>query len=291
MNSMWESSIVDGGNASYLEGLYELYLKDPKQVPQQWQDFFSTLPSTNGKTKDVSHSDIQAQFIQLAKSINSGRAVSASSEDVDHEIKQMQVIRLINAYRLQGHLHAQIDPLGMRELLDENASELSLEEYGLATQDMDTVFDVETFVGPKKMPLGELYRALNDTYCGSIGTEYMHIPSREERAWIQERIEGSRATPKFSAERKEQILERLTAAEGLEKYLGVKFPGAKRFGLEGGEALIPLLDELIQRGGSQGIRECVMGMAHRGRLNVLVNVLGKDPRELFDILQKWNQEM
>ncbi len=281
MNSMWESSIVDGGNASYLEGLYELYLKDPKQVPQEWQNFFSTLPSNNGKTKDVSHSDIQEQFIQLAKS-NGSRTLSTSSENVEHELKQMQVIRLINAYRLQGHLHAQIDPLGMRELLDENASELSLEEYGLTTQDMDTVFDVETFVGPKKMPLGELYRALNDTYCGSIGTEYMHIPSREERAWIQERIEGSRATPKFSTQRKEQILERLTAAEGLEKYLGVKFPGAKRFGLEGGEALIPLLDELIQRGGSQGIRECVMGMAHRGRLNVLVNVLGKDPRELFD---------
>ena len=280
MNAMWDSSMVDGGNAAYLEEIYEQYLKDPSQVPADWQKYFSSLPQSN--QKDVPHSDIKEQFIQLAKS-NGARGASASSgNSTEHEIKQIQVLRLINAYRLQGHLHAQIDPLGMREILDENAQELSLEDHGLSIQDMPTTFDVETFVGPKQMPLGDLYRALNDTYCGSIATEYMHIPSNEERAWIQQRIEGTRATPKFSPERKEQILERLTAAEGLEKYLAVKFPGAKRFGLEGGEALIPLMDELIQRGGSQGIRECVIGMAHRGRLNMLINILGKDPRELFD---------
>ncbi|MBI2791325.1 MAG: 2-oxoglutarate dehydrogenase E1 component [Gammaproteobacteria bacterium] len=282
MNSMWGSSMCDGGNAAYLESIYELYLKDPNQVPQEWRQFFSNLPTTNGQARDVSHSEIQELFKQIAKQGSTSGKAPASRDNAEHEIKQMQVLRLINAYRLQGHLHAQIDPLRMREILDENASELSLEEYGLSVQDMATEFDVETFVGPKKMPLGQLYQALNDTYCGSIGTEYMHIPSREERAWIQERIEGSRATPQFSVQRKEQILERLTAAEGLEKYLGLKFPGAKRFGLEGGDSLIPLLDELIQRGGSQGVRECVIGMAHRGRLNVLVNVLGKDPRELFD---------
>ena len=283
MKSMWDSSVFDGGNAAYLESLYDAFLKDPNSLPPEWQQYFSKLPNNNGSTTDVSHQDIQEEFIKIAKS-NIAAMPAASSQNVsmEHEIKQIQVLRLINAYRLQGHLHAQIDPLGMRQILDENASELSLEEHGLATKDMSTVFDVETFVGPKKMPLGQLYKALNDTYCGSIATEYMHIPSREERAWIQQRIEGSRATPQFSPERKEQILERLTAAEGLEKYIGVKFPGAKRFSLEGGEALIPLLDELIQRGGSQGVRECVIGMAHRGRLNVLINVLGKDPRELFD---------
>ncbi len=271
--------MVDGGSATYIEEMYELYLNNPQQVPADWQAFFAKLPA-NGQTKDVPHSEIKNQFIQLAKS-SVGSVLAQAPGSVDHEIKQIQVLKLINAYRLQGHLHAQIDPLGMREILDANAQELSLEEHGLSIQDMPTTFSVD-FVGPKVISLGELYRALNDTYCGSIGTEYMHIPSNEEKAWIQQRIEGSRATPQFTPERKEQILERLTAAEGLEKYLGVKFPGAKRFSLEGGEALIPLLDEIIQRGGSQGIRECVIGMAHRGRLNMLINVLGKDPRELFD---------
>lgn len=281
IKAMWESSVFDGGNASYLENLYELFLQDPNQVPAEWRQYFSALTKEKGADKDVSHANVQKQFINLVK--NGSRTISVSPQSMgDHELKQIQVLRLINAYRLQGHLHAQIDPLRMREILDENASELSLEEYGLTMQDMQTIFNVETFVGPKTMPLRELYTALNDTYCGSIGTEYMHIPSREERAWIQQRIEGSRATPQFAPERKQQILERLTASEGLEKYLGVKFPGAKRFSLEGGEALIPLLDELIQRSGAKGIRECVIGMAHRGRLNVLVNVLGKDPRELFD---------
>ncbi|MFI4936985.1 MAG: 2-oxoglutarate dehydrogenase E1 component [Candidatus Berkiellales bacterium] len=280
MKSLWESSAVDSGNASYLESLYEIYLKNPKELPSQWQQYFSSLPSSGSLQAEISPAEVKSQFEQLAKSRSF--AVAQPTLGVpEHEIKQMQVMRLINAYRLQGHLHAQIDPLGMRELLDENASELSLEDYGLSTQDMSSVFNVDTFVGPSQMTLGVLYRALNDTYCGSIGTEYMHIPSRDERAWIQQRIESLRATPQFSPEKKKQILDRLTEAEGLEKYLGVKFPGAKRFSLEGGDALIPLLDELIQRGGAAGIRECVMGMAHRGRLNVLINILGKDPRDLF----------
>lgn len=282
MNSMWESSAFDGGNSAYLESLYEQYLNNPAELAPQWREYFDSLIKTTGGAKDVSHAAIQAEFAHLVKLSANGFTKPAHSGDMDHELKQIQVLRLINAYRLQGHLHAQIDPLGMREMLDENASELSLEEHGLGTNDMAVEFDTETFVGPKQMPLGALYRALNDTYCGSIGTEYMHIPSREERAWIQQRVEGSRATPQFSPKIKEQILERLTAAEGLEKYIGVKYPGAKRFSLEGGDALIPMLDELIQRAGSQGTRECVIGMAHRGRLNVLINVLGKDPRELFD---------
>ncbi|MCS5712048.1 2-oxoglutarate dehydrogenase E1 component [Candidatus Berkiella aquae] len=279
MKSMWDSSAFDGGNSAYLENLYEQYLNDPTQLAPQWRQYFDELAKANKGAKDASHAAIQAEFANLAKLIHKG---STQSVPLDHELKQIQVLRLINAYRLQGHLHAQIDPLGMREMLDENASELSLEEHGLGVNDMATEFNTETFVGPKHMQLGALYRALNDTYCGSIGTEYMHIPSREERAWIQQRVEGSRATPEFSPKIKEQILERLTAAEGLEKYIGVKYPGAKRFSLEGGEVLIPMLDHLIQRAGSQGMRECVIGMAHRGRLNVLINTLGKDPRELFD---------
>lgn len=283
MKEMWESSMIDGENASYLENLYDLFLQNPDELSPQWREYFTNLPASGTNQPEVSHTEVKAQFLQLAKYPHTAKQLSSAGNGTSlHEIKQMQVLRLINAYRLQGHLHAQIDPLRMREILDENASELSLEEYGLSIDDMTTVFDVETFVGPKKMPLSQLYTALNDTYCGSIGTEYMHIPSREERAWIQQRIEGSRATPQFTPEKKVEILERLTAAEGLEKYIGVKFPGAKRFSLEGGDALIPLLDELIQRAGSQGVRESVIGMAHRGRLNVLINTLGKDPSELFD---------
>lgn len=282
MQSEWASSAFDGGNAAYLESLYEQYLDDPNLVSDEWRNYFSTLPGKNN-TPDVSHETIKMQFANLAKSGVTVVMNGSKMGVTEHELKQIQVTHLINAYRLNGHLHAQIDPLNMRKVLREDVSELSLEEYGLTTQDMSTEFDTaETYLGPKKMPLGQLYAALNDTYCGSIGTEYMHIPSRDEREWIQKRIEGSRATAQFSKEKKMQILERLTAAEGLEKYLGAKFPGAKRFSLEGGEAFIPLMDEVIERGGKEGVRECVMGMAHRGRLNVLVNVLGKDPKGLFD---------
>lgn len=282
MQSLWDSSLFDGGNTTYLESLYEQYLHDPKQLPVEWQRYFAELPKVNGG-QEQSHEAIKEQFIQLAKSkIAYMAAAPTGSVSVEHEIKQMQVLRLINAYRLQGHLHAQIDPLEMRPILDENAQELALEAYGLSTRDMTTRFNVETFVGPKEMPLSELYKALNDTYCGSIGTEYMYIPSNDERAWIQERIESTRATPHYDAKKKIDILEALTAAEGLERYLGAKFPGAKRFSLEGGDSLIPMLDEIFQRAGSDGMRECAIGMAHRGRLNVLVNILGKDPANLFE---------
>lgn len=276
MESMWKSSIFDGGNAAYLESLYEVYLENPNQLSVEWQQYFANLPIQD-KAQDVSHQAVKEAFRHLTQM----RALPVSAEGDAHAFKQMQVMRLVAAYRLQGHLHAQIDPLGMRERLDENDSELTLEEYGLSTQDMQTVFNIHQAMGVEQMQLGALYLALNDTYCGSIGTEYMHIPSRVEQTWIQERIEKARATPQFSNEKKTHILERLTAAEGLEKYLGVKFPGAKRFSLEGAEALLPLLDELVQRAGEQNVRECIIGMAHRGRLNVLVNLLGKDPHKLF----------
>lgn len=278
MKAQWESSIFNGNSASYLEALYELYLQNPEQLSEQWQQYFANLNPTS--TIEMSHAQVREQLIKWVK--NGHARATTPSVSVEHELKQIQVLRLIQAYRLQGHLHAQINPLGMREALDENAKELCLEEYGLDVADMATVFDVETFVGPQHMPLSELYQALNDTYCGSIGTEYLHIPSREEQSWIQERIESLRATPRFAPEKKQQILDRITVSEGLERYLGAKFPGAKRFSLEGAEALIPLLTELIQKAGSQQVKECVIGMAHRGRLNVLVNVLGKDPQELFN---------
>ena len=282
MQAEWDSSVYDGGNASYLESLYDLYLQNPQDVPQKWRDYFAKLPSNGSSSAEVSHEAIKEQFVAYAMS-NQSRQPSASKEvSAEHEYKQIQVLRLINAYRLHGHLKAQIDPLNMREVKDINIKELSLEDYGLTSSDLSTTFDTETFVGPQRMTLGDLYRALNETYCGSIGTEYMHIDSRVEREWIQKRIEGTRAKGTFSKEQKISLLQRLTAAEGLEKYLGAKYPGAKRFSIEGGESLVPILDEVIERGGAQALRECIIGMAHRGRLTVLVNVLGKVPRDLFD---------
>lgn len=281
MQAEWDSSAFDGGNASYLESLYDRYLENPQDVPAEWRDYFAKLPASGNSASDVSHEAIKAQFAAYAQA-GLFREAPVISGGGEHEYKQIQVLRLINAYRLHGHLRAQIDPLQMREVKDINIKELSLEDYGLTPEDLSIVFDTETFVGPQRMTLGDLYTALNETYCGSIGTEYMHIDSRAEREWIQKRIEGSRGRGTFTKEKKINILRRLTAAEGLEKYLGAKYPGAKRFSVEGGESLIPLLDELIERGGAEGLRECVIGMAHRGRLTVLVNVLGKDPRELFD---------
>ncbi len=276
-----ESSALAGTNAPYIEELYEQYLKDSSSIPDEWKQLFDALPRKNG-AQEVSHADVREEFKSIAQQRTHGVAVTQASGTSVHDKKQIQVLKLIEAYRLQGHLHAQIDPLSLRELEDIHSTELSLEDHGLNVQDLGEVFDVVSFTGPREMPLGQLYKALNDTYCGSIGTEFMHIRSPEERAWIQDRIEANRGTPKFDAQIKENIFERLAAAEGLEKYLGSRYPGAKRFSLEGGESLIVVLDELIQRSGLMKTEEVVIGMAHRGRLNVLVNTLGKQPSDLFD---------
>jgi 2-oxoglutarate dehydrogenase E1 component len=287
MEAQRASSVFAGGNAAYLEQLYELYLQDPTQVDAAWRNYFDSLPKVNGQHEE-SHAQIKQQFIELSKQHKP--IVTVSDAGFEHERKQIQVLRLINAYRLQGHLHAQIDPLAIRAVADENETELTLEDHGLSKDDLKTIFDCETFVGPKNMELGELYKALNETYCGSIGTEFMHIPSPEEREWIQHRIEGARAKANFNTQQKRRILERLTAAEGLEQYLGKKYPGAKRFSLEGIDALIPLLDEIIQRSSdSHSVREMVVGMAHRGRLNVLINILGKNSSDLFDEFEGRNK--
>lgn len=283
MQAERNASAFDGGNTSYLESLYDRYLEDPNGVPAQWREYFAQLPSQNGGGAEESHEAIKAQFIELAKSgALQTRVVVATGSGREHELKQIEVSHLINAYRLHGHLCATIDPLEMRKVSENDIRELSLEDCGLAGVNPSTVFDAETFVGPKQMTLGALFQALRESYCGTIGVEYMHLVSREEREWVQARMEGSRGRIALASEKRREMLARLTAAEGLEKYLGMKYPGAKRFSLEGGESLIPLLDEIIDRGGEQGLRECVIGMAHRGRLNVLVNVLGKAPQELFD---------
>ncbi len=279
MQQMWSSSHIAGGSVAYVEDLYEQYLRDPDSVDAQWRDYFQQLPPVNGSAVDVSHSAIQAQF--LARQRQSFQPSQSSLVSSEHERKQVQVLRLISAYRIRGHQQATLDPLGLMER--EQVPDLTLAYHGLSDADLDTEFQSSTlFIGKEYASLREICAALHATYCGDIGVEYMHIPQTEERRWFQSRMESVRSRPEVGVDAKLHLLERLTAAEGLEKYLGTKYPGTKRFGLEGGEALIPMLDEIIQRSGTYGAKEIVIGMAHRGRLNVLVNILGKKPGDLFN---------
>jgi len=195
--------------------------------------------------------------------------------------RQVKVLQLINAFRFRGHQHANLDPLNLWK--QPRVRDLELSYHDLTQADFDTEFNVGSFAGGEtSMKLGDLYKALESTYCGSIGAEYMHIVSTDEKRWIQQRLEGQQASRALGKEEKTKLLQGLVAADGLEKYLASKFPGAKRFGLEGGDAMIPMLKAMIHRAGEQGAKDCIIGMAHRGRLNTLINVLGKNPSKLFD---------
>ena len=282
MEQSLKSSHLAGGNLYYLDELYEQYLSNPNSVPNEWRQYFDSLPRVEGSIAgDVPHSTIQEQFLLLGKDRN--RAVSAGNGSVssDFDRKQVQVQRLINAYRIRGHQRATLDPLGLMERA--HVPDLELGFHDLSAADLDTVFQIgiQNFSMPEGQ-LSDIISALEKTYCGSVGAEYMHIVDTEERLWLQNRLEGVMGKPEFPTEIKTHLLERLTAAEGLEKYLQSRYPGTKRFGLEGGESLVPCVDELIQRAGSHGAKEVVIGMAHRGRLNLLVHTLGKNPQDLFD---------
>jgi len=281
MQRMWESAHLSGGNAAYVEELYELYLHDPNAVPEEWRTYFQKLPAEGSTATDVPHSAIRDHFVLLAKNQRRAQPVSAGSVSSEHEKKQVEVLRLIQAFRMRGHQAAKLDPLGLWQR--PAPVDLSINHYGLTNADLDTTFRAgDLYIGKEEASLREILEALEKTYCRTIGAEFAHIVDSEQRSWFQQRLESVRGRPDYSAEVQSHLLERVTAAEGLEKYLGTKYPGTKRFGLEGGESLIPMLDEMIQRSGSYGTKEVVIGMAHRGRLNVLVNTFGKSPRELFD---------
>ena len=233
-------------------------------------------------TQDVPHSTVREHFLYLSKNQRAAQQLlPVSSVSSEHEKKQVRVLRMINAFRVRGHQHAAIDPLGLMER--EQVPDLDLHFHELSAADLDTTFQLGSlFFGPEEAPLKNILDDLKKTYCSTVGAEFMHIVDTQEKRWLQQRLEPVRCHPEFEPEYRKHILERLTAAEGLEKYLGSRFAGAKRFGLEGGEALIPCMDELIQRSGKAGAKEVVIGMAHRGRLNVLVNTFGKNPRDLFE---------
>ncbi|QUM85324.1 MULTISPECIES: 2-oxoglutarate dehydrogenase E1 component [unclassified Moritella] len=277
MKAWLESSHLAGANQTYIEDLYEQFLADPDSVGEEWQTVFLGLPKVDN-TKEVPHGPVKDYFIRLAKDTS---RYAAQVSDPHNDAKQVKVLQLINAFRFRGHQHANLDPLGL--WTRDRVQDLDPEYHNLSDADFDANFNVGSYaIGQESMKLSELYTSLQKTYCGSIAAEYMHIVSTEEKRWIQSRLESVESTPEFEKEDKLRFLDNLTAAEGLEKYLGAKFPGAKRFSLEGGDALIPMMKELIRRSGEQGIKEAVIGMAHRGRLNMLVNVLGKKPTDLFD---------
>ncbi|MGR5268006.1 2-oxoglutarate dehydrogenase E1 component [Vibrio astriarenae] len=278
MKAWLESSHLAGANATYVEELYELYLSDPEQVSEEWKRVFEELPALKEEAAEQPHSRVRDYFRRLAQETKHYN-VQVSDPDVD--AKQVKVLQLINAYRFRGHEAAALDPLGLWQRPP--VAELDPAFHSLNEDDLEETFNVGSFaIGQETMKLGDIYSALKKTYCGSIGAEYMHMTDTEQKRWIQQRLESVVGQPSFDSEEKRTFLEELTAAEGLERYLGAKFPGAKRFSLEGGDALIPMTKELIRHAGKTGMREVVIGMAHRGRLNMLVNVLGKKPQDLFD---------
>jgi 2-oxoglutarate dehydrogenase E1 component len=275
MQLMQNSSPLFGANSSFIEELYEQYLVDPNSVTGAWRSYFDALQPASGGAHDVAHSPIQRAFAAMPKPAV-GNAIAA---DADLERKQVYVLQLINAHRFLGVRVANLDPLNRHA--KPVIAELDPAYYGLDESDLYTTFDTGSLVGGARMTLSEILRLLRQTYCGSIGAEYMYISDVAQKRWVQNRLESVRGQAGYDRVTRRRILERITAAETLERYLHTKFVGQKRFSLEGGETLIPLLDHLLQRAGGQGVQETVIGMAHRGRLNVLVNILGKQPGMLF----------
>jgi len=275
LKMMQDSSLLFGTNAPFVEDMYEQYLLDPFTVTAEWRAYFDALPALAQGQHDQAHGPIQRSFEALPKAMSS----AVVSTDADHERKQVYVLQLINAYRFLGLRVANLDPLARHE--KPVIHELDPAYYGLADSDMNTTFETGSLVSAARMTLSEILKFLRQTYCESIGAEYMYLSDVPQKRWIQSRLEGVRGLAGFNAEQRRRILGRLTAAETLERYLHTKYVGQKRFSLEGGDTLIPLLDHLLQRCGAQGVQEAVIGMAHRGRLNVLVNILGKQPGMLF----------
>ena len=282
MQDQRDNSYLFGGNAPYVEELYESYLHDPASVADHWRDYFDNVkqvPAVDGSSRtDIAHGPIVASFAERAKQ----GPIRTISDSADSEMgrKRVAVQQLIAAYRNVGNRWANTDPLKRTERQD--IPELDPAFYGFTDGDMDIVFNTSnTFFGRAEMSLRDLLQALRETYCGTIGAEYMFITDQKIKKWWQEKLESIRSKPSFNVDKKRQILDRITAAEGLERYLQAKYVGQKRFSLEGGESFIACMDELIHEAGAKGVQEIVIGMAHRGRLNVLINTLGKMPKDLF----------
>ena len=271
-----DSSWLYGSNTGFIEQIYETFLTDPERVDPAWRQYFESLNDPSGGVRDVAHGPIRERFRSLTEA---GGARPAATGASDGSARQVAVLQLINAYRFRGHRRALLDPLNQSERPE--VAELDPSYHGLTAADMETVFNTGSLHGPSSAPLGEIIDTVTETYCGTIGAEYMHMVETAEKRWIQQRLESVRSKPRFDADKKRHILGQVIAASALEEYLHTKYVGQKRFSLEGGESAIPLMDQIIESAGTAGIKEVVIGMAHRGRLNVLVNIVGKHPSKLF----------
>ncbi len=277
LKDQYASTPLFGGNATAVEALYEQYLKDPNSVQGAWRSYFDSLGADG---TEVVHSEIRDELLEEARRGRSlQRVAGKAGKAVGSGAKQSAVSRLIQVYRLRGHQIADIDPLGLMKRKVPGV--LKLEYLGLTDADMDTEFFTDGFGGVERMKLRDILATLQAMYCGTVGVEFAHVSRARERIWLRKRFEDG-VNKALSDEDRQWILEHLTSAEGIERYLHTRYVGQKRFSLEGGESLIPVLDDLIQKGGSAGIHEVVIGMAHRGRINVLVNIFGKSPEVLFE---------
>jgi 2-oxoglutarate dehydrogenase E1 component len=270
-----QSSQLAGGNAAYIEDLYEQYLVSPDSIDPKWKSYFDGFQGR--EAGDLPHSPVVAHIAEAAKqALNDGIGGGSGQSDE----RERNVGRLITAYRSRGHLGARLDPLGLTP--PTNPPDLDLPFHNFSQSDLEGEFSTGGVGGQPRMKLRDLFTRLKNTYTGSIGTEFMHISDVEQRQWIYQRLENDGGRFAADSETRKRVLERLTAAEGLERYLHTKYVGQKRFSLEGGDSLIPMMDVLVRRSGQDRVRDVVIGMAHRGRLNVLINTLGKNPRKLFD---------
>ncbi len=272
LREWYESSPLYGANAPYVEALYERYLDDAQSVAEPWRAYFGALGG--GRGREAAHGPVIAAIVARA-------AEPVVVPAAGYSEKQGLVSRLMQVYAARGHLVARIDPLDMMQRPTPRVMELDY--FGLSEADLDLEFSTDSRVPgvPPRMTLRALIEHLRQVFTGHVGAEFAHVSEAEERLWLTDRFHEGRLHWKLSADEKRNVLWQLSAAEGLERYLHTKYVGQKRFSLEGGDALIPLLDDLIQQGGARDVQEIVIGMAHRGRLNVLVNVIGKAPAALF----------
>jgi 2-oxoglutarate dehydrogenase E1 component len=273
----YESSPLHGANAPYVEALYECYLEDPAAAPAEWREYFQRL---GGNGAEVSHAPIRARLEQRLRASAPTRGAAGGAATQASE-KQAAVSRLIQVYSLRGHQIADLDPLGLWQR--PMPTVLKLDYLGIEDADLGEAFYAGGLAGTGDTPmkLADILALLKRIYCGKVAAEFAHISRARERLWLRQNFEAVRSSVTVSRTEKRAIFSSLNRAEGIERYLNTKYVGQKRFSLEGGETLIPMLDDLIQRSGEHGVQELVIGMAHRGRLNVLVNVLGKSPQELF----------
>ena len=300
------TSFLYGGNAAYIEDLYASYESDPNSVSTDWRAFFSQLKDNAADVKKsaegaswkkkgwplVANGELVSALdgnwaalegdinLKLKKKAAEGGVSLSEAEIYQATRDSVHAIMMIRAYRMRGHLHADLDPLGLAKPIDDY-NELSPEAYGFTEADFDRPIFIDNVLGLETATIREMLAILKRTYCSTLGVEFMHISNPEEKAWIQERIEGPDKGVAFTANGKKAILQKLIEAEGFEQFLDVKYKGTKRFGLDGGESLIPALEQIIKRGGQLGLKEIVLGMAHRGRLNVLSQVMGKPHRAIF----------